>query len=104
FRIKIPDHQSLPHSLVQFETLAANECSKILPFRHRDLTSLILRPAIERWLAETPDLAPVALRDAVTCIATMVVAVDLGGKVRIVVAVDMHRQRHRQAKANKSFP
>src|SRR6516225_12093780 len=68
------------------------------------MTSLVLRPAIERWLAETPDLAPVVLWDAVTCIAATVVAVDLGSKVRIVVTVDMHRQRHWQAKAHKSFP
>jgi len=36
-----------PFGLLARRALAANECS-VLPFRHRDLTSLVLRPAIER--------------------------------------------------------
>jgi hypothetical protein len=94
---------SLLSFLVQFETLAANERSKILPFGCGDLTGLVLRPTIERWFSETLDLTPIVLRDVVTRIAATVVAVDLDGKVCVVVAVDMHRQCHGQAQADKSL-
>src|SRR4029077_13333769 len=37
---------------VEFETLGAHECAEIGPLRHRILPGLVLRPAIDRALAE----------------------------------------------------
>src|SRR5689334_299275 len=89
------------HGVIQLEILAANEGAKYLALVDGELACLVLRPAIERRSAKALDLAPVALGNTVARIATAVVVADLGLEVGIVVTVDMHRERRRQAHADK---
>src|SRR4051812_26214407 len=88
---------------IQLESLASHKRAEILPLGHGVLARLVLRPAIKRGLAEPFHLTPLAFRNRETGVAATIVAVDLGDEIRVVVAVDMHAQRHRHAHADEAF-